>query len=594
MEKHIGWLNQEEDHLEKTVLSEYSSSNVRKHLAYLTTLTRMAGTDDERKAAEYIKGELDEYAIEADIHEFEAYISHPGRAELEILFPVQKILICLAHGFIASTPLEGLEAELIPVGKGSAEDLQASITKGKIVLVEEQGQFRSAEIARNAEESGALGQIFIARGRPRSIGRMRLRNSWGAPIPETIDKIPKTPAVSVCREDGAYLNELARQGRIVVRLKADSWRGYKKVRQPIGILRGVRDPEKYVLCSAHYCSWYNGATDNAAANSLLLEMARIFSKYRNDIGRSIRFAWWTGHSQGSSAGSDWYADNFWEDIRNNAIAYLNMDGLARAGSAGFEPENSEEIRTFHEGVIKDILHSTVTSKRVKRSGDQSFWGIGLPSFTGATKFASSAGGERVWYSHAAEDTLDKVDLDLLEIPFKVNAVSVLRLCNCSVLPFNFATLSEVLNNALQEIQEKSRSALDLTSLIARVEELTKKANYLSQTIEKKQLTIRKKKIMEPGIEKNIRGVNACIMELSHILLPAISTKSGKYGQDPMGTKMKLVPALQPLLHLMTMDNEGEEFKALRTFLLKERNKLSDAINSAHQTMDCALNILTKR
>jgi len=84
------------------------------------------------------------------------------------------------------------------------------------------------------------------------------------------------------------------------------------------------------------------------------------------------------------------------------------------------------------------------------------------------------------------------------------------------------------------------------------------------------------------------------MELSHILLPVISTKSGKYGQDPMGTKMKLVPALQPLLHLVTMDNEGEEFKALRTFLLKERNKLSDAINSAHQTMDCALNILTKR
>ena len=55
MGKHIAWLDEKEKRLEKKVLAEYSSDEVRKHLDYLTTLTRIAGTEDERKAANYIK-----------------------------------------------------------------------------------------------------------------------------------------------------------------------------------------------------------------------------------------------------------------------------------------------------------------------------------------------------------------------------------------------------------------------------------------------------------------------------------------------------------------------------------------------------------
>ncbi len=586
MEKHISLLEVEEKELEKKVLAEYSSDEVRKHLEYLTTLIRIAGTEDELKAAEYIKGKLEEYGIDGEIYEFDAYISHPGKAELEILSPIQSSFPCLTHAFIVSTPPDGMEAELISVGKGSEEDYQGVDVRNKIVLIGSGGGEDQVEAARVAEENGAVAQIHITSGRQRAINIIQLRNTWGGPTLETIDNVPRTPGISICSEDGEYLTELTKKGRVVVRLKANAWRGYKKIRYPVGFLKGTKEPEKYVLLGAHYCSWYIGATDNAAANALLLEMARIFSKFRKHLGRSIKFAWWAGHSQGTFAGSTWYLDNFWDDIRDNCVAYLVMDGLGRKGSSGFEPRNTEEIRKFHERVVKEGLGLEVKSKRVSKIGDQSYWGMGLPSFTGSTTFE----GKKVWYSHTVNDTLDKVDMELISIPFKVNAVSILRLCNNPILPFEFVTVVKLFKKGLDDLQEKSQFVLDVTSLISQVEELEKKTEALNKAIRKNLLIFKKKKTGK-GLKNRFEKINACLMELSRLLIPVLSSKAGKYGQDPMGTKFRPIPALQPLKKLNVMDPDSEEYKALRTSLLRERNRVSDALHSANRHLNNTLSII---
>lgn len=594
IEKHISWLEAEEKELEKKVLAEYSSDEVKKNLEYLTTLTRIAGTEDELKAAEYIKAKLEEYGIDAKIYEFDAYISHPGKAELEILSPVQKFFPCLAHAFIASTPPDGMEEEIICVGKGLEEDYQGVDARNKIVLIESGGGEDQVNAARIAEEKGSIAQIHITSGRPRVISIMQLRDTWGGPTLETIDKIPKTPAISICNEDGKYLSELTTKGRVLAGLKANAWRGYKKVRFPMGILKGMREPNKYVLSGAHYCSWFVGATDNAAANALLLEMARIFSKFKKHLGRSIKFAWWAGHSQGSFAGSTWYLDNFWDNIRDNAVAYLVMDGLGRIGSSGFAPQNTEEIRKFHERVVKEVLGLEVKSKRVSKMGDQSYWGMGLPSFTGSTTFPrdqiAAIEGKKVWYSHTSGDTLDKVDIGLLKNPFKVNAVSILRLCNNPILPFEFVTVAEVFKKGLNDLMEMGQSVLDLTSLVSQVDGLEKKSEAFSKAIRKNLLIFGKKKTGK-GLKRKFEEINACLMGLSRILIPILSSKSGKYGQDPMGTRFKPIPALQPLNRLNEMDPDSEEYKALRTSLLRERNRVSDALRSANRLLGNALSVI---
>ena len=584
MEKHITWLEDREKRLEKKVLAEYSLEEIQKHLAYLTTLTRIAGTEDELKAAKYVKARLEEYDIDCDIHEFDAYISHPGKAELNVLSPVQNTFPCLANAFIASTPPEGIEADLVSAGKGMEEDYKGVDAKGKIVLIKSGGGMSQVIAAQLAEEKGALAQVHITTGRQRAINYMQLRDTWGSPTPETLGRVLKTAAVTVCDEDGQSLSEWVRKGRVVVRVRADAWRGYRKIRFPVGMIKGVKEPEKYVLLAAHYCSWYIGATDNAVGNSLLLEMARLFSKHRKSLGRGIRFAWWAGHSQGAFAGSTWYVDHFWDDVRDNAVAYLSMDGLGRAGASGFDPRNTEEIRSFHERVVKETLGLETKSRRPGRSGDQSYWGMGLPSATGEGVFPAGAHeGEKVWYSHTSEDTLDKVDMELISIPFKVNTVSTLRLCNNPVLPFEFVTVAGLFKKGLDDLQKSSPSVLDLSSLVAQAEALQKKAEALDQGIEK-TLSAYERKGTDKRVENKLKEINTALMELGRILLPVLSSKAGRYGQDPMGTKFRPIPVLQPLEKAASMNADSDEFKALCTSLVRERNMVSDAFHVADRVL----------
>jgi len=592
MGKFMSWLGPKEKALEKKILAEYSGDAVRRHLEYLAGLTRRAGTEDERKAAEYIKGKLEEYNVTGHIYEFDAYIGPPGNAEFEVISPVKKSLPCLARTFITPTPPDGIKAELILVpGTGLEKDYEGLDVRGKIALIEPGYREGRVEAAQIAEEKGAIGQIHITLGIGREISIGQIRYTWGNPTPDTMNKVPMTPLIAICNEDGKYLIELMKKGPVVVRLKTDAWRGYKKIRLPMGTINGMKEPEKYVLLGGHYCSWFSGAVDNAAANSLMLEMARIFSKNRKDLNRGIKFVWWPGHEQGTYAGSTWFLDNFWDDVRDNGIAYLVMDAIGRMGSSGYEAFNTEEIRKFHEMLIRDVLGEEVKSNRVTKVGDQSFWGMGLPSIMGNTTFTAektaAMGGKPHWYSHTIEDTLDKVEMEAIVIPFQVNAVSILRLCNCPVLPFDYITVAEEFKKRLYAFQKEDQSLIDLTSLITQMEELEKKVEALNKGIEK-NLLVYEKRGAQRGLNIKFKEINACLMELSRILMPALSSKAGKYGQDPFGSKYKLIPTLQPLERLRVMDRDSEEYKALLTSLLRERNKLSDTFKLANNILSNVL------
>jgi hypothetical protein len=594
--KHISFLSDEEKELEKRVLAEYSRCEVRRHLELFTTLTRISGTDDELKAACYIDKKLNEYRVDSDIYEFDAYISYPRKAEFEVLFPVRKSFPCLTQAFVASTPPEGIEAELISLGRGLKKDYQGVDVRAKIVLLEPGGGVAQVIAAQTAEKNRAAAQVHINSGSPRAISIMQLRNTWGSPTWETIDNVLQRPAIGISNQDGIYLTELTRKNRVKVRLKVDAWCGYKTVRQPIGTLMGEKEPKKYILFGAHYCSWFKGATDNAVANSLMLEMARIFSKYRKNLNRSIRFAWWTGHTQGTFAGSTWYLDNYWDDIRKNAIVYLNMDGVGRTGSSGFEARNTEEIRKFHELVIRQVLGIEVKSRRVSKIGDQSFWGIGLPSFTGRTDLTvnqtSSAKRNIEWYRHTKEDTLDKVDMEQIVPTFRVNAISICRLCNNPILPFEFTTVAEAIKIRLNELQKVNQASLDLTSLINEVDAMKEKTQALNGSIEK-SISTYKRASNRIRVDPKFKKINICLMELSRILIPALYSRAGKYGQDQMGSKFKPIPLLQPLEDMNSMDKNSYEYKALRTSLVRERNKISDTLNSANRFLDDTLNSLER-
>jgi hypothetical protein len=95
------------------------------------------------------------------------------------------------------------------------------------------------------------------------------------------------------------------------------------------------------------------------------------------------------------------------------------------------------------------------------------------------------------------------------------------------------------------------------------------------------LNSRIRELLPKGHFGNRKGeaINRCLMALSRILLPELSSCAGKYGQDPMGMKYRPIPRLWAG-NEVSLSPETERHRALCTSLLRERNRLSDALHAA--------------
>jgi N-acetylated-alpha-linked acidic dipeptidase len=119
-----------------------------------------------------------------------------------------------------------------------------------------------------AQLSGALAQINIS-GED-ILHEMIVTSVWGTPTPESAERIPKIPVVSVKRTDGERLLRLLREGAVS---GLGSPRGltprWRRIPITVAEVPGVEEPERFMLVHGHMDSWYLGATDNCTGNASL-------------------------------------------------------------------------------------------------------------------------------------------------------------------------------------------------------------------------------------------------------------------------------------------------------------------------------------
>jgi hypothetical protein len=94
--------------------------------------------------------------------------------------------------------------------------------------------------------------------------------------------------------------------------------------------------EDFVVVGGHQDSWPGPqATDNAAGNACILELARSSAAPRQAAarpGRRLLDRARDGHMIGSS----WFVDRNWDRLREHAVAYLQIDQPACAGTSALE------------------------------------------------------------------------------------------------------------------------------------------------------------------------------------------------------------------------------------------------------------------
>jgi len=585
-------ISEETRQLENSAREDVSPENLKAHIDYLCSLgEKLAGTEEEAKASRYFVDRLAEAGLETTVHEFESFVSHPIRAGFSIYFPKKVDVEGVGVSFGVSTPEQGFSAEVMYVGTGTDAEYEGKDVKGKIVLVD---KLPSPERAVAAVKNGAAAMVAMSEGHMRH--KMIVTPVWGTPSLDEKDRIPRIPVVSISGDDGAPIREMARAGTVRGTVKTENREGWMTLRVPVTEIKGAR-PE-YVLVGGHYCSWFDGGTDNVTGNSCLIELARILKKYEGSLKYGIRIAWWPGHSNGRYSGSTWYADTFWQDLYDNGIVYFNVDSPGVKGAAVYVPRHQMgEVSEFNEGCVAELTDwSTVTSPeaqlaigrragrhinstRPSRAADQSFWGIGLtslgvysmlpPDHPDRRKEVGGSGG--AWWWHSIDDTADKTDAAVLAQDTRLYISIILRLATANLLPFDFTVVAQDYLDALKEYQDEAGAYLPIDRLVKSAERLKEKAAALHSKA--------------GGLSGDAADrMNRFFLKLARTLNPTLYTSVSPFRQQPaLGTRF--IPDLTPALDLKGMNPESDNFKFLKAGMIRAINKVDFHLLEAIRMID---------
>jgi N-acetylated-alpha-linked acidic dipeptidase len=371
------------------------------------TLVRESGTAPEEEAGNYLVDRLRALGIPVTLHTPDLYISLPERAELTVTSSGERKSLrarppamARATGdqpvagevcYIASRYAAGTSTLFDVPDAARGGDTGTDPVKGRIVLTE---GFSMPGPVQAFERRGAIAQIYVHPGM--NIHEGICTSIWGAPTAESIARKPTTPVVCINHPDGEALIAAVQQGPVQAEVKTWLREGWMRCLLPVAEIRGHTDPDEFLLLHGHYDSWYEGIGDNATGDAALLELARLLWNSRDRLKRSVRIAWWPGHSTGRYAGSTWYADTFAQDIDEFCIAQLDIDSPGCADATAYEEVMwMAEADALCTASIQDALGLPSQRVRPLRAGDYSFNQIGpTAGFTPSAAAAEISRGIR--------------------------------------------------------------------------------------------------------------------------------------------------------------------------------------------------------
>lgn len=497
------------------IACEISLELMRRTLECFSRLHRYSGSEHGEEAVRYIRSYLAQHGVPCEILSYDCFRSLPVSAKIRMGDREFEAMAAVYSG-----NANGLRAELYydeASEKCGLSELanreRLSVFRGKIILTND----RDGEFAKTAHDAGALGVIVIWPQTEPLLHHMTIGTVWGNPTIHDMHRYSRIPYVEVTNETGMELKKLCKTAGskapgaaggepgtgqtagagqqpvsemhpCIVELNARMDDRVVKTSMPVVTIPGKS--EKYVLISGHYDSWYEGITDNATANAAMLECARILYKYRDLLKRSVKVAFWSGHSDGRYAGSSWFVDQNWEDLDQNCVAHINLDliggrndELVSRGTSLMEKEGlSEQVIEEFSGV-RPVLRKGLT-----RAGDESFSGVGVPlnmlsRFESKKdgEFAQWAGSYAPWW-HSVDDTLDKVDEDFLLRDAKINLKIVWEILQADRLPVDMHRFADRTESMLKEIKEDCTKDFSPQCVIDRVAELKAALHRLDRAI----------------------------------------------------------------------------------------------------------------
>ena len=266
-----------------------------------TAYVRMGGSPEELKAAQYLKEQVAELGLEAEIRPFDVDMATIEEAVL--LVDGQEIT---CKGYLCAGSHE-VEAPFYYLRSTDPHSL--SQCKGKIVMVD---GYMGYWMYQDLLENGAVGFITYdgnANYCDFDIDQRELRSY--------VSKGNKIPGVNINAKSAiALIRKGASTAKILLKQEEYTGKSHNVILDMPG------ETEEYIAFTAHYdsTSLSQGAYDNMSGSVGLLGIAEFFAKNPHRYG--LRFIWCGSEERGLLGAKAYCAD---EEVLKNCVLNINLD-----------------------------------------------------------------------------------------------------------------------------------------------------------------------------------------------------------------------------------------------------------------------------
>jgi len=525
---------------------------------------------------DYLVRTLQAEGIQVKVDTFLAYISDPVSATVEVPgtdFAPEAITVS------GSGDVQGLLAPLVDMG--NLRDLPSLLTEtGERIILDAEGPTGSGE---SPPVPNLRGAIALVTGQPRPdpviqlslmgavgvvfvnpeerLNDLTTTSVWGTPSLRDFHRIPTLPVAQVKRSDGDQLRSMLEAGSVQVRMSTETRTGWKPLHLAVATIPGPTPDAPYVLAGGHLDAWYYGGTDNGGANVAMLELARAFSRHQDRLLRGLVVAWWPGHSNGRYAGSTWYVDQQFDELRRLALAYVNFEGLGQIDAKRFGASATTSLSGLARFVVEEGVGESIRPSPPGRNSDQSFNGVGLPLLQLNHSRLSEDGG--YWWWHTPDDTRDKVDARVLKVDADLYADALARLLADPIFPVSLSAPVDRLGTLLRNRQDQADDHFDLGEALRRQGELLDVVRRVEESLPS---------TVDPKVDL---ALVAILRPLHRVLYTGL----GPYHPDP-AVSVGALPGLNAVEMLTSNDPDTDRYRFALTTLQREFPRILEALDQA--------------
>ncbi|QFG01242.1 peptidase [Psychrobacillus glaciei] len=457
---------------------------------------RTAGSVAEFKTGEKIGSEMKKIGLtEVTKDEFKVDSWEFEKADLTFTDENGKEQLAVLGGYQVNFDTNGVkELDVVYAGKGTADDLAGLDVKGKLVLIDinQREEWWINYPAYQAHLKGAAAVIAVQEAGYAEVDPDAL-NAQDICGPDD------APAFSMSQTDVKSLKKALEASKNKLKVKFDAKSTVKMDGKSFNYYGKIigKDPESYIILSAHYDSYFSGFEDDNAAIGLLMGVAKglVDSGYQPE--KTIIF--------NALAAEEWGVSNSrydWSTGAYNQIFKVHPEWVGKAFAnmnfelPAYEHTTQDEIRSVYElnnyltkfakkvpsidGVYKDGI--SIVSPLRTWSDDFSFGIAGVPALRNDfqdSEFMHS-------HYHSQFDNEGPYNMNAYKFHLNLYGLLAMHYDETAVVPLDFTTrLSAMKEDINAEVFKQAGVSSDklfsnIDSAIATAEEVNAKVMKVNE------------------------------------------------------------------------------------------------------------------